>query len=109
MARDKGLEELLSGSLESVPGVTQKAMFGGLAWLLNGNLLCGARSDGMLVRLGKENESWALKTPGIASMMMRERRMHGWVRATAEAYGNDVLRKKLIDAALMFNQSLPKK
>ena len=73
MARDKGLEELLSGSLESVPGVTQKAMFGGLAWLLNGNLLCGARSDGMLVRLGKENESWALKTPGIASMMMRER------------------------------------
>jgi TfoX N-terminal domain len=109
MARDKGLEELLSDSLESVPGLTQKAMFGGLAWLLNGNLLCGARSDGMLVRLGKDNESWALKTPGIVPMMMRERRMHGWVRATPEAYGNDVLRQKLIDAALKFNQSLAKK
>jgi hypothetical protein len=109
MGRDKGLEELLSGCLESVRGVTQKAMFGGLAWLLNGNLLCGARSDGMLVRLGKDNESWALKTPGIAPMMMRERRMQGWVRATSEAYGNDVSRQKLIDAALKFNQSLPKK
>jgi TfoX N-terminal domain len=109
MARDKDLEELLSDSLDSVPGLTQKAMFGGLAWLLNGNLLCGARSDGMLLRLGKENESWALKTPGIAPMMMRERRMQGWVRATPEAYGNDVLRQKLIDAALKFSQSLPKK
>ena len=61
MARDKGLEELLNDSLAGVPGLTTKAMFGGLAWLVNGNLLCGAREDGMLVRLGKDKDAWALK------------------------------------------------
>ena len=51
MARDKGLEELLADELRPESGVTEKAMFGGWAWLVNGNLLCGARDDGMLVRL----------------------------------------------------------
>jgi hypothetical protein len=109
MARDKGLEELLNDSLESVSGLTQKAMFGGWAWLVNGNLLCGARTDGMLVRLGKENEAWALQIPGISPMMMQERRIHGWVRAAQEVYGNDALRRRLVNAALEFNRSLPKK
>jgi hypothetical protein len=40
---------------------------------------------------------------------MGGRRMSGWVRATPEAYGNDTLRQKLIDAALDFTGSLPKK
>ena len=61
MTRDRGLEELLNDTLLSVKGLTQKPMFGGWAWLVNGNLVCGARTDGMLVRLGKENEAWALK------------------------------------------------
>jgi len=109
LARDKGLEELLHDTLASVPRLTQKAMFGGCAWLVNGNLLCGARSDGMLVRLGKENEAWALDIPGVIPMMMRERPMHGWIRAAPEVYGNDALRRRLLDAALDFNRSLPKK
>jgi hypothetical protein len=109
MARDKGLEELLNDSLEAMPGLTQKAMFGGWAWLVNGNLLCGARTDSMLVRLGRKNETWALEIPGVLPMMMRERRMHGWVRAFPEAYGSDAVRQKLVNAALAFTQSLPKK
>lgn len=109
MARDKGLEELLNDSLESVPGLTQKAMFGGWAWLVNGNLLCGARHDGMLVRLGKDQDAWALKIPGIVPMVMQGRWMSGWVRAAAEAYGDDALRRRLVKAALEFNRSLPKK
>ena len=109
MARDKGLEELLNDSLEAMPGLTQKAMFGGWAWLVNGNLLCGARTDSMLVRLGRKNETWALEIPGVLPMMMRERRMHGWVRASPEAYGSDAVRQRLVNAALEFTQSLPKK
>jgi hypothetical protein len=108
LARDKGLEELLNDSLATVPGLTQKAMFGGCAWLVNGNLLCGARSDGMLVRLGKENEAWALEISGVVPMMMQGRRMCGWVRAAPEVYGNDELRQRLMDVALEFNRSLPK-
>ncbi|HEY6491075.1 MAG: TfoX/Sxy family protein [Terracidiphilus sp.] len=109
MARDKGLEESLHESFPSVPRLTQKAMFGGWAWLVNGNLLCGARTDGMLIRLGKENETWALAIPGVAPMISRGRRMSGWVRANALVYGNDALRQKLLTAALVFTRSLPAK
>ena len=109
MARNKVLEELLADDLAQVRGLTDKAMFGGRAWLLNGNLLCGARDDGMLVRLGKGNDAWALATPGIAPMIMQGRQMHGWIRAAPAAYEDDALRRKLLKAALDFNRSLPKK
>ena len=109
MARDKGLEELIESDLSGVRGLAHKPMFGGLAWLLHGNLLCGARRDSMLVRLGKGNDGWALNLPGIELMMIKERPMSGWVRAKPAVYGNDTLRKKLLDAALAFNRKLPKK
>jgi hypothetical protein len=57
MARDQGLEELLNDDLAKVHGLKQKAMFGGWAWFVNGNLLCGARDEGMLARLGKSNDA----------------------------------------------------
>jgi hypothetical protein len=109
MARDEGLEELLREDLGSEPGLTEKTMFGGRAWLLNGNLLCGAREDGMLVRLGKGKDGWALALPDIAPMISRGRRMEGWVRAGAGAFGDDALRRRLLDAALAFVRSLPAK
>ncbi|APG85151.1 TfoX/Sxy family protein [Sinorhizobium americanum] len=107
--RDTGLEELVRQELGDRPGLSEKPMFGGLAFLVNGNLVCGAREDGMLVRLGKGNDGWALALPGIAQMVMGERRMQGWVRAAAEAYGNDALRMRLLDAALGYVLSLPPK
>lgn len=109
MARDVGLEELVREDLADVVGLSEKPMFGGLAWLLRGNLLCGAREDGMLVRLGKGKDGWALEAGGIAAMVMQGRPMQGWVRAAPEAYGDDALRRRLIAAALDFVRSLPAK
>jgi hypothetical protein len=109
MARDKGLEELLNDELADVRGITQKAMFGGWAWLLDGKLLCGARDDGMLVRLGKGKDGWALGLPGVVPMISRGRHMDGWVFAGPEVYGDDALRRKLVDAALGFVRALPAK
>lgn len=109
MARDAGLEELLRDELGERPGLGEKAMFGGRAFLLNGHLLCGARDDGMLIRLGKGNDAWALEQPDIKPMLSRGREMQGWVRAGPEAYGNDMLRKRLFLAALNFVEGLPPK
>jgi hypothetical protein len=109
MARDKGLEELLRADLEDVAGLTEKPMFGGLAWLLNGHLLCGARQDGMLIRLGKGLDAWALALPGIGPMIMRGRPMQGWVRAQPVAFGDDDLRRNLLRAAAAFVGTLPAK
>ncbi|MEK1933951.1 MAG: TfoX/Sxy family protein [Pararhizobium sp.] len=109
MSRDAGLEELIRQELGERPGLTEKSMFGGLAFLLDGNLLCGARNDGMLVRLGKGNDGWALALAGIELMVMGDHRMNGWVRAGPAAFGDDALRKQLLDSALAYVLSMPPK
>ncbi len=107
MARDEGLEELLREHLGDTPRLVEKAMFGGRAWLLDGKLLCGARDDGVLVRLGRGLDGWALERDGVAPMLSRGRPMSGWVRVAPEAFADDVLARRLLDAALEFVRSLP--
>lgn len=109
MARNKGLEDLIENDLMGIRGITTKPMFGGMAWLANGNLLCGSREAGMLIRLGKDRDDWAIRHPGIARAVMGGRIMNGWVRAKEEAYADDTLRAKLLQAALEFNRTLPRK
>ncbi len=107
MARDLGLEELIEAKLEDLHGLVRKRMFGGLAWMLDGHLLCGASDRGMLVRLGKGNDGWALEIDDIAAMVMSGRRMEGWVRAGPDAYGDDALRQRLLNGAIAFVRTLP--
>lgn len=109
MARDRGLEEIINDELASTMSVTGKAMFGGWVWLLDGHLLCGARDDGLLLRLGKGHDAWALAIEGVVPMLSREKRMHGWVRAEARVFGDDTLRRKLLSGALEFVATLPGK
>jgi TfoX N-terminal domain len=109
MPRDPGLETILADDLRSIRGLTSKPMFGGLAWLLHGNLTLGARVDSLLVRLGKGHDAWALQLTGVVPMVLGERHMHGWVRADARVYGDDALRQKLIAGAVAFVNTLPRK
>lgn len=109
MPRDAGLEELVRSHLGDQAGLTGKAMFGGWAFLLHGNLLCGTRSGSLMLRIGSDNEDWALKIPGVTPVVMRGRRMRGYVRATPEAYADDALRQRLLDAAVAFTRTLPSK
>jgi hypothetical protein len=109
MARDRGLEELILDDIGSLPGLSDKKMFGGLAWMLDGHLLCGARDVGMMVRLGKGNDGWALNLPDVAPMIMSGKQMPGWVRAGPDACADDDLRKRLLDAAIAFVRTLPPK
>jgi hypothetical protein len=48
-------------------------MFGGWAYLLHGNLLCGARRGSLLLSVGKDNEAWASEIPGVDTAIMRGR------------------------------------
>lgn len=109
MARDEGLEEILRQDLASRQGLSEKTMFGGLAWLLGGNLVCAARDDGMLIRLGRGNDERALTLTDIVPMTSRGRRMSGWVQAGPAAYGDDGVRRRLLADALAFVEALPPK
>ena len=109
MARDRGLEDQIREDLPPGLPLTENAMFGGWAWLINGNLALGAQDDGMLARLGKGNDGWALARDDVLPMISRGRRMDGWVRAGPAAYGDDAIRLRLIEAALDFACRLPPK
>ncbi|AJC46675.1 hypothetical protein NB699_003485 [Xanthomonas sacchari] len=109
MARDPGLEHMLRDVLQARPGLTEKAMFGGWAWLVHGHLLCGARDDGVLVRLGKGNDGWALAIPGIVPMLSRGRAMAGWIRVAPETFADDALAARLLREATAFVRTLPPK
>ena len=61
----------------------------------------------MLARLGKGDDAWALIQPDVTAMISRGRAMQGWVRAGPAAYGDDELRRRLIDAAVEFARALP--
>jgi len=109
MARDAGLEALVGEALQELAGVSTKAMFGGRAWLLDGHLLCGARHDGLLVRLGKHQDAWALALPDVEPMRSGDRVMPGWVRCGPSVFGEDALRERLLSQAIEFVRSLPPK
>jgi hypothetical protein len=109
MTRDRGLEALIGDELSSVKGITEKGMFGGWAWLLHGNLLCGARSASMLVRLGRDLDAWALEIDGVTPMYSGTRRMQGWVRAAPNVYDDAAVRRRLLERAMTFVRSLPRK
>jgi len=105
MARDREFEELIVDDLGPLPGLTDKPMFGGLAWMLDGHLLCAARETGMMVRLGKGNDGWALEHPDVTQM----RNMGGWINVGRGACDDDGLRRRLLDAAVTFVGTLPPK
>lgn len=107
MARDRGLEQQMAADLARHDALATVAMFGGLAWMWRGHLLCAAGAEGLLYRLGQGQDGWALAVPGVAPMMMGARRMQGWVRLSPAAAGDAALRAALTAAASRFVSGLP--
>jgi hypothetical protein len=72
------------------PGVTEKIMFGGLTFLLNGHILVGCKKDGqILLSVGKENYEAALARPGATPMSHSGRSMTGFVWVEPDAIEDD--------------------
>jgi TfoX N-terminal domain len=108
MAWDEGLAQLLRDDLADET-VVEKKMFGGLAFLLNGHMVCGIHKGGAMFRVGKPNEAAALTVAGASSMQMSGRPMPGMIGCTDDASADDRRRGKLMSLALGFVKSLPPK
>lgn len=100
MARDAGLEAIIAEDLETCTAIRCRPMFGGLAWLWHGKLLCFASEDGLMVGVGKAHEAWACTLPGVVSMVSGQHKMGGWVELQASHCGDDALRQQLLQVAL---------
>jgi len=60
-------------------GVTEKKMFGGIAWMIDGNMAVATMGDDLLVRLDREDQEAAMAEPEVGPMEMGGRRMRGFV------------------------------
>ena len=85
MAHDPHLAELLREALSGQSGIVEKKMFGGISWMMNGNMLAGVHKDRFMFRVGKELEPEAHKRPGTMPMDITGRPMPGlvWVEPDA--------------------------
>ena len=85
MAYDEELAWRVRDALAEEEGVSEKAMFGGLAFLLNGNMAIAVRGrGGLMVRVGTDASKEALARPHTEQIEMRGRPMAGWIHVAAE-------------------------
>src|SRR5215207_2069785 len=84
MAFDEKLAERIRKQLASVPGVVEKRMFGGIAFLLNGNMCAGVHKDALMVRLDPAATDAALKQPHTRIFDLTGRPMKGWILVDPE-------------------------
>ena len=86
MAYDLDLAERIRELLMPLDGVEEKAMFGGLAFLINGNMSVAASGQGgLLARVSPQDADKLLQHDTVNPMVMRGREARGWLRVDAEA------------------------
>jgi TfoX/Sxy family transcriptional regulator of competence genes len=102
------MAEAVRAGLADAAAVHEVRMFGGIAFMLNGNMLVGVSSRGLLARVGRDAQAEALARPGAELMEMRGRRMPGYVFVDPEALTEAVVAEWLT-LARAFVETLPRK
>lgn len=109
MAYNEALAERIRGKLRNMPAFMERKMFGGICFLLHGNMACGIINDDVIVRVGKEAYESALAAPHTRKFDITGRVMTGWVMVSPAGHGSnqelDVWLQKGVDMAT----SLPPK
>jgi len=110
MAFDVDLADRLRAMLANTPNLTEMAMFGGLAFLINGNMAVAASSEGgLMVRVDPEESDGILASTKAQSISMRGRLMKGWLRVESDDLLTEQQLEKWIDLGRSFATSLPAK
>lgn len=110
MAYDEILANRIRELVEDEPDLSERAMFGGLAFLLAGNMAVAANSKGVLmVRAGAERADELLDEPGTSIVVMRNRPMNGWIDVDAEHLATPDQLRFWVEVGLDFARSLPPK
>jgi TfoX N-terminal domain len=109
MAYDEDLANRVREQLAGERAVTEKAMFGGLAFLLAGNMAVGLSGDELMVRVGPEAGDDALAEPHTRPFDMTGRPMKGWILVAPEGLGSDAELSSWVGRGVAFARSLPPK
>jgi TfoX/Sxy family transcriptional regulator of competence genes len=85
MAYSKALDERIGEFISRWDNIVPREMFGGVCYLLNGNMLCGIYKDYLILRLGEEEAALALQNPQVKEFDITGRAMKGWVMVEERA------------------------
>jgi len=106
MAYDARLAERVRRSLSRRKAVTEKKMFGGIAFLLRGKMCCGVLNDELVVRVGVARYRKALERPHVRPMDFTGRPLTGFVFVGRAGCQTDRALKKWLDGAIDFVSTL---
>lgn len=109
MAYDEGLAQRIREVLGEQTGLVEKKMFGGVGFMLHGNMACGVHKDALIVRIGPERYEEALARPHTRPFDITGRPMKGWVMVTSDGYESDDALKGWVQQGVDFALSLPAK
>jgi TfoX/Sxy family transcriptional regulator of competence genes len=109
MAYNEPLAARVRDWLGDAPGVTERKMFGGICFMVNGNMCAGVSKDQLMARVGIPNYQDALKRPGAYEMMMSGRPMNGIVFLNSEDVASDEVLTSWLQPCLEFASSLKPK
>jgi TfoX/Sxy family transcriptional regulator of competence genes len=107
MAFDEKLAGRIRKHLAKGRGIAEKQMFGGVAFLLNGNLCCGVHRDEMIVRVAPADNDRALRQPHTRQFDMTGRPMKGWIQVRPAGLKTGAALAKWIEAGRKHPASLP--
>src|SRR4051812_28718187 len=110
MAYDEDLANRIRELMAEEPGVSEKKMFGGLAFLVGGNMAVAASGQGgLMVRVDPDEREALVAEPHAQPMEMRGRVMDGWLRVGAEGVRSGEQLEPWVRRGAVYARSLPPK
>ena len=109
MAYNRDLASRVSLALSGQLELDEKRMFGGVGYLLRGNMACGVRDSYLIIRVGPENHDSTLAEPHTRVFDITERAMKGWVMVDPEGYATEEALQGWLQRGVALALSLPPK
>ncbi|MCA9688131.1 MAG: TfoX/Sxy family protein [Myxococcales bacterium] len=109
MAYDEALADRVRSQLARKRGLSERKMFGGLAFMLQGNMCCGVIKDELMVRVGADGQDDALAQPHARPMDFTGRPMKGMIYVEAAGLRTDAALGAWVARGVAFTRTLPAK
>jgi hypothetical protein len=109
MAYDEGLAERIRELLQDESGLEEKKMFGGVGFMLHGNMACGVNKDDLIVRVGPNNYEETVSLPSVRPFDFTGKPMKGWIMVSSGGYESDEDLAGWVNRGVKFTLSLPTK
>jgi hypothetical protein len=109
MPYDELLAVRIRAALTGQPGMKEAKMFGGVGFMLNGNLVCGVNKNDLIVRVGPEKNAVALARPYARPFDLTGRPMAGWVSVSSPGFAAEQDLQDWLRLGVDFASTLPPK